>query len=257
MNEKNETVSFETRAGNFGECLVEGNAEDKKRGRKTKRRAIAISIALQSAGLAALVIAPMLAKPAELKPRSDVMPIPPYSRVRPVRTDTNIVAQPPRPVCVICPQFGVRPITPSLGRTEPQQTGGGPIIEGASPEPAGGGSGLDIFDPRRQPKRPDEPPHEVRRIHEPSISPALLVNRVEPVFPALARQIRKNGKVELHAVIATDGTIQSLQVVSGDPLFVQSALDAVKQWRYQPTKLNGQPVEVDTFITVIYTVNQQ
>jgi protein TonB len=89
------------------------------------------------------------------------------------------------------------------------------------------------------------------------IDPALLSHRVEPLYPALARQIRKSGTVELHAVIGMDGTIQSLEVVSGDPVFVQSALDAVKQWRYTPTKLNGHAVEVDTFITVIYTLNSQ
>jgi protein TonB len=58
--------------------------------------------------------------------------------------------------------------------------------------------------------------------------------------------------VELHAIIATDGTIQSLQAVGGDPVFIRSALDAVRQWRYRPTILNGQPVEVETTITVIY-----
>jgi protein TonB len=60
----------------------------------------------------------------------------------------------------------------------------------------------------------------------------------------------------LRAVIATDGTIQSLQVVGGDPLFYQSAMDAVRQWRYRPTVLNGEPVEIDTFISVIYNVNR-
>jgi protein TonB len=83
------------------------------------------------------------------------------------------------------------------------------------------------------------------------------VNRVEPVFPAILRQLHRNGRVELRALIATNGTIQSLEVVSGDPLCVQSALDAVRQWRYKPTLLNGEPVEVDTSITVIYMVNQQ
>lgn len=255
MNEKNEIVKMEAGAGNFGECLVEGSAEDKKRGKKIKRRALAISIALQSLGLTALVIAPMVAKPAEIRLTS-VMPIPPYSPIKPVRTDTNISAQPPRPVCVVCPQFGVRPITRSFNHTDTAPTNGEPIIDGASPAPTGV-PGLDIVDPRNQPKRPVEPPREVKRIHEPGISPALLVNRVEPVFPPLLKQLHRNGRVELHAVIATDGTIQSLQVVNGDALCVQSALDAVRQWRYKPTLLNGQPVEVDTFITVIYTVNQQ
>ena len=62
--------------------------------------------------------------------------------------------------------------------------------------------------------------------------------------------------MELRAIIATDGTIQSLQVVSGDALFLQSALDAVRQWRYHPTILNGQPVEIETYITVIYTLQR-
>ena len=86
------------------------------------------------------------------------------------------------------------------------------------------------------------------------MNPAMLIYRVEPVYPPLARQIHKEGKVELHALIGTDGTIQSLQVVVGDSLFVQSALDAVTQWRYRPTTLSGVPVEVDTHITVVYTL---
>jgi protein TonB len=60
----------------------------------------------------------------------------------------------------------------------------------------------------------------------------------------------------LHALIAKDGTVQQLEVMSGHPLLVQAALDAVKQWRYRPTLLNGEPVEVDTTIDVIFTLNQ-
>jgi protein TonB len=86
------------------------------------------------------------------------------------------------------------------------------------------------------------------------LEPAMLVHRVEPEYPALAKQIHREGQVELRAVIATDGSIQSLQVVSGDPLFLRSATDAVSQWRYRATVLNGQPVEIETYITVIYTL---
>ena len=82
----------------------------------------------------------------------------------------------------------------------------------------------------------------------------MLIHRVEPVYPALARQTRREAQVELRAIIATDGTIQSLQVVSGDQLFLRSAVDAVGQWRYRPTVLNGQAVEIETYITVIYTL---
>jgi protein TonB len=84
---------------------------------------------------------------------------------------------------------------------------------------------------------------------------AQLITRVDPIYPRLAVGIRREGRVELHAVISTNGTIESLEVISGDPLFIQSALSAVRQWRYRPTILNGRPIEVDTHITVIYTLN--
>ena len=85
------------------------------------------------------------------------------------------------------------------------------------------------------------------------LDPAMLIHRVEPVYPPLARQTHREGRVELRAIIGTDGTIQSLQIVASDPLFDLSAREAVSQWRYRPTILNGQPVEIDTYITVIYT----
>jgi protein TonB len=89
-----------------------------------------------------------------------------------------------------------------------------------------------------------------------AVQNAKLVNKVQPLYPPLARQTRISGTVKLHAIIGKDGSVQQLQVVSGHPLLVQSALDAVKQWRYQPTLLNGDPVEVDTEIDVIFTLAQ-
>ena len=84
----------------------------------------------------------------------------------------------------------------------------------------------------------------------------MLIRRVEPVYPRLAIQTRREGVVQLHAIVGIDGTIQSLQVLSGDPFLVQSAKEAVLQWRYKPTYLNGQAVEVDTTITVTYTLTR-
>jgi protein TonB len=72
----------------------------------------------------------------------------------------------------------------------------------------------------------------------------------------LARQTRISGTVRLHAIISKSGGVQQLEVISGHPLLVQAALDAVKQWRYRPTTLNGEPVEVDTTIDVIFSLNQ-
>jgi protein TonB len=89
-----------------------------------------------------------------------------------------------------------------------------------------------------------------------SVDPAMLIHRVEPVYPVLAKQVHREGRVEMRAVIGTDGTIQSLQIISGDRLFERSAREAVEQWRYKPTILNGQPVEIDTYITVIYTMQR-
>jgi len=71
-----------------------------------------------------------------------------------------------------------------------------------------------------------------------------------PVYPPLARQARISGTVRLEAVIALSGVVQSLRVASGHPLLARAALDAVRQWVYQPTLLNGEPVEVLTQIDV-------
>jgi len=87
------------------------------------------------------------------------------------------------------------------------------------------------------------------------VSSGLLVRKVQPAYPPLARQARIQGQVLLRAVISKDGSIENLQLVSGHPMLVQSALDAVKQWKYRPYLLNGEPVEVDTEIVVNFTLS--
>lgn len=88
------------------------------------------------------------------------------------------------------------------------------------------------------------------------VQAAKLVAQVRPAYPALARQARIQGSVRLQATIARDGSIQQLAVLAGHPLLVASAVDAVKQWRYSPTFLNGAPVEVLTQIDVHFTLGQ-
>jgi TonB family protein len=83
-----------------------------------------------------------------------------------------------------------------------------------------------------------------------------LVSQPRPTYPPEAKLAHIQGVVKLNALIGKDGTIQSLEVISGEPVLVQSALDAVKQWVYQTTLLNGQPVEVVTQIDVNYTLTQ-
>ena len=86
------------------------------------------------------------------------------------------------------------------------------------------------------------------------VTQGLLVHRVQPSFPPLARQARIQGSVVLQAVISKDGSIQNLRLVSGHPMLAPAAIDAVKQWRYKPYILNGEPVEVETQITVNFTL---
>ena len=86
------------------------------------------------------------------------------------------------------------------------------------------------------------------------VTAASIITQTRPAYPALARQARIQGTVVLHAIIDKEGKVAQLEIVSGHPLLVQSALDAVKQWRYKPTQLNGEPVEVDTTIQVTFTM---
>jgi len=89
-----------------------------------------------------------------------------------------------------------------------------------------------------------------------NVQAAKLLNQPKPQYPPLARQARIQGVVRFNAVIGKDGAIQNLTLVSGHPLLVPSATEAVRQWRYQPTLLNGEPVEVVTQIDVNFTLSQ-
>lgn len=83
-----------------------------------------------------------------------------------------------------------------------------------------------------------------------------ITHKVDPVYPPLAKIAHVTGMVVLHAIIARDGSVEQLEAVSGPELLKQAAMDAVKEWRYQPTRLNGQPVEVDTMIQVVFTLGE-
>jgi protein TonB len=85
---------------------------------------------------------------------------------------------------------------------------------------------------------------------------AKLVKKVIPEYPPLAKTARISGVVHLLGVIAKDGTIQNLQLIGGHPLLARAALEAVRQWVYRPTLLNGQPVEVIAPIDVNFTLGQ-
>jgi protein TonB len=85
---------------------------------------------------------------------------------------------------------------------------------------------------------------------------AALVYKVQPQYPVIAVNMHLAGTVYLRAIISTDGSVRQLEVISGNPILATPALQAVRRWRYQPTRLNGEPVEVETFITVNFVLEQ-
>jgi len=87
------------------------------------------------------------------------------------------------------------------------------------------------------------------------VSTGLLIRKVQPNYPPLARQARIQGTVVLQAEISKEGTIQNLQLISGHPMLAPAAIEAVKQWRYKPYLLNGEPVAVETQVVVNFTLS--
>jgi len=87
------------------------------------------------------------------------------------------------------------------------------------------------------------------------VSNGLLIKKVQPTYPPLARQARIQGTVVLHAEISKDGTIQNLQLISGHAMLAPAAIEAVKQWRYKPYLLNGEPVAVETEVIVNFSLS--
>lgn len=86
------------------------------------------------------------------------------------------------------------------------------------------------------------------------VSQGLLIRKITPTYPPLARQARIQGAVVMEAMISADGSIDNLRVISGHPMLVYAAVEAVKQWRYRPYLLNGTPVEVQTTIQVNFNL---
>jgi periplasmic protein TonB len=241
--------------GSLRSCLVEGDSIQQQRARKIRRRALGFSIVLQTLFVASLVLFPLLSRGERIELKN-FTPIPPYpSYGHPARN--------PKPNSHPAPRhfsptvfFSPKPLTQDVNRANDDP---------AAPDfPIGTEDGRDhgtpFSSPTSGPARPDKnvvEHHEVektRRVTISQLQPAMLSYRVEPIYPAIPKLMHREGRVELRAVIATDGSIQSLEVASGDPLFYQSALAAVREWRYKPTILNGRPVEVDTHISVVYTL---
>lgn len=139
----------------------------------------------------------------------------------------------------------------------PNSDSAGPFIPGGIPG-AGTGTGV-IAVPAPRSQEPVKPP--ATKVTGPvrpggNVRPPQLLREVKPAYPALARQARVQGTVRIEAIISREGIIRDARVVSGHPLLIAAALDAVRQWQYRPTSLNGEPVEVALALEVNFTLSQ-
>ncbi len=125
---------------------------------------------------------------------------------------------------------------------------------GAGPGPMLFERPINIKPPATRTEPPKPPPGPIRVSQ--GVQMAKLVKQVIPVYPQLAKITRTSGVVRLVGIIGKDGTIRNLQLISGHPLLAKAAIEAVRQWVYQPTLLSGEPVEVICPIDVNFTLSQ-
>lgn len=249
----------------FGHCLMDGDPEVVRLARRNRRRSMFLSTLIQAGLLTAAIVVPLFASHTLKTYNQTPMLPPPRGNPGPeVRSagggSQSTGPRVPRPdfFTHFEIQHGIQ--SPADSGTDSQaQEGLANTCPGCVP--GGVDDVRDLFSDGSRTTLPPQPPEPAPKPRGPikvsqPVQEARLIHRVTPVYPVLAVQTKREGRVELRAIIATDGTIRELQVLSGHILFVQSALDAVGQWRYQPTLLNGEPVEVQTQITVIYVLNR-
>jgi len=227
----------------FGETLLESST-----GRRRKRWPMATAFTVQSLVAALVVIVPLLS--TGVIPLSARVPIytpvnvnkPEPIKPHPDSSSHSGPAGPARQTEVVLISDNQNRLNwgrAKIGTTDATQVkAGDPNIgrRDAIPDLGATGGGSDVK-------------LEVKRIISTN-SEAQIISRVEPIYPRIAVASGVQGAVKLHAIISRSGKIESLELISGPPLLVQAALDAVRQWRYRPYYLNGEAVEVETFITV-------
>jgi protein TonB len=175
------------------------------------------------------------------QPRPEVQAVTPFSEPQAIPDKIAIIDEPPRAPIGFIPSAGNANGIPFLSNLlDPNSALGDPTATLVPPSP---------------PLPPPVPSVKASPYRQGGkVQAANLIHQVNPVYPPIARQTRVQGVVVMEAVISKDGSVESLRVVSGHPLLLQTALDAVKQWKYRPTMLNGEPVDVVTTITVTFTL---
>ncbi len=247
--------------GRLSQCLVDNDPAVRVRARRLRSKALMLSLALEAAILAALLVWPLIS-PGVLTAHYIVTPAPPYSGGGAAHHEQSTMHRPhASPFPTICPAVcapALHPQTPSSASEAPDiglndsQGGEGPSLPGVGPGFLPGGTGDRVILP--EPPRA-EPPHVRPTLRSEGVMAAMLVNRVEPKYPTMAIAAHISGVVHLRAIIGKDGAVRELEVLDGNPLLARAALVAVQNWRYQPTRLSGEPVEVETYITVNFVLN--
>jgi protein TonB len=220
-----------------------------------------LSLLLQVFGLAVLTVIPLIY--TQVLPSAEsrsvlAAPAPPRAQVQKsqVRLRPRVSASNER--WLFAPRVIPKHVNPA------QDLGAAPDISVADGVPGATGAGIGTGGfSEAVPMTPPPPPPPVTKkippapVHVSSgIVESNLIHRVQPAYPALARSARVQGVVEFTAVISKQGTIENLQLVRGHPLLVTAAREAILQWRYRPTILNGGPIEVITSILVNFTLSQ-
>jgi periplasmic protein TonB len=215
------------------------------------------SLGLQALFVGAALILPLL-RPAGLPlfrqistPVSLGQPLGEPPNVRP-HAGTNIVA-PSNPAIILRPASRFHGGMPDTSGDSEPAVASGPIIPGGAI--TGAGRGLpNLFGGGSRPVLPVAPAPVAPPIHVSHMSEGDLVRKILPAYPPLARSARIQGQVVLQAVISKQGAIENLRVLAGHPMLVPAAIEAVRQWRYRPYVLNSEPVEVETQITVNFSL---
>ena len=229
--------------------------------------AITVSFAGQAAALSAVAVVSLIQTDSLPRTNYFSIPTPPRYSFADTRSTTKATATQPvktRSRLFVAPMSIPRAVGsagPDAPRLSPDEFANGPGIMSNIDGVPGQFSGLlvDVMPagPVRQPEERAIPDVPTRPIPvSTGVQAAKLITQVNPIYPALARQARVTGKVRLTAIIGRDGAIRNLQIMSGHPLLTPAAIEAVKQWRYQPTLLNDEPVEVITQIDVNFTLSR-
>ena len=224
-----------------------------------KRGSICLGYMVEGVLLALLVLVPLIHVQALPKSLiiSGIVPPPPVGAPQKAAAAPRAVHRPSLSETMMAPVTVPAVILPS--RPEPEAPSSAFVAGPPGGVPWGSENGVPGgfgSTPLPPPPETPKPPRASRITVGGVVESARLIYEVQPEYPVLARAARVQGTVRLEAIIGKDGSVQSLHVLSGPPLLISSAMQAVARWRYQPTLLNGVAVEVSTEIDVNFTLNE-